>query len=212
MLRSVLIAVVCLAAPVLTHAQAPRTPDIEVFGGLSYLNARGYYEREHFGNVATGVTVNVNKYFGIVADVGLPMVGRSETYHSLVPGSRLFPAFFTTTRETTTTESALFGPRFFLRRERMTLFANGLAGVVRTRTRSEYTFGPVLGLPPEVSSFTYAANRFAYGFGGGIDVNLNRRFAIRIVQADYLRTHMQVTGNELRLQSGVVVRFGKGSH
>jgi|RhiMetdeSRZDD1v2_1073273.scaffolds.fasta_scaffold473875_2 hypothetical protein len=216
MLRSTIVAGLFLLLPVFAQAQTMKAPEIEVFGGLSYLNVKGYNEREHFFNVATGVTVKVNKHFGLVAEGSLPLGGPSESFSSLLPGFRLLPPIVTTSRETTRTSTALFGPRFYLDRGRTTLFAHGLAGVIRTR--SEYKVisgvGPLRGvgiLPLVPSSFAYSVNHFAYGFGGGVDVNLNRRFAIRILQADYLRSQVEVRGNQLRLQSGIVVRFGKGS-
>ena len=81
MLRSAFIAVLLLLSPVLVQAQ--KIPDVEVFGGVSYLNAAGYYEREHFFNAATGVTVKVNRHFGLAAEGSLPMAGPSETSSSV---------------------------------------------------------------------------------------------------------------------------------
>ena len=211
MLRSTLIAAMFLLTPVFVHAQVQKAPDIEVFGGFSYLNAAGYHERKHFFNAATGVTVNINRHFGLFGDVSLPVAGSIER-SSLIDFTLGIPTPVFTSRETTKTTTALFGPRFFLRREKLTLFAHGLAGVVRTRSSSEYSFGSLIGLPTERSSFAYSENHFAYGFGGGIDVNINRQFAIRVLQADYLRTQIEVRGNQLRLQTGVVIRFGEGSH
>ena len=217
MLRLIIVAGLFLLLPVYAQAQTVKAPEIEVFGGLSYLNVKGYYEREHFFNAATGVTVKVNRHFGLVAEGSLPLGGPSESFSSLVPGSRLLPPIVTTSRQTTRTSTGLFGPRFYLDRGRTTLFAHGLAGVIRARSEYKVTSGigfPLRGvgtLPLLPSSFAYSENHFAYGFGGGIDVNLNRRFAIRILQADYLRTQIEARGNQLRLQSGVVVRFGKGS-
>ena len=213
MLRSALIAGLFLVTPVLVEAQVQKAPNIEVFGGFSYLNVTRDHEREHFSTIATGVTVNVNKHFGLVGDVALPVAGPSETFSFEIDPSPLkIPSYVFTSRETTKASTALFGPRFFLRREKMTLFAHGLAGVVRTRFRSETRLGLDVSLPPVPSSFANSTNTFAYGFGGGIDLNVNRRFAIRLMQADYLRARIQAPGNQLRLQSGVVIRFGKGSH
>jgi hypothetical protein len=212
MLRSALIAGLFLFTAGFVQAQVQKAPDIEVFGGLSYLNVAGYYEREHFFNAATGVTVNINRHFGLFGDVSLPVMGRTER-SSLIDFPLGIPTPVFTSRETTKTTTALFGPRFFLRREKMTLFAHGLAGVVRTGTESEYRFGSQTNLAfGPSSSFVYHTNTFAYGFGGGVDLNVNRRFAIRVMQADYIRARIQATGNQLRLQSGVVVRFGKDSH
>ena len=217
MVHRTIIAGLFLLLPVFAMAQSPKAPEIEVFGGLSYLNVNQLYERDHFFNVATGVTVKVNKHFGLVAEGSLPLSGPSENFSSLVLGSRLLPPIVTTSRQTTRTSTALFGPRFFLRRERATLFAHGLAGVIRSR--SEYKVISGIGFPGRnigtlpllPSTFAYSVNHFAYGFGGGIDLNLNRRFAIRMIQADYLRSRVGPTHNQLRLQSGVVIRFGKGS-
>ena len=46
--------------------------------------------------------------------------------------------------------------------------------------------------------------------GGGLDVNVNDRFAIRVVQAEYLRTRFfNETQNKGRIAFGLVFRFGK---
>jgi hypothetical protein len=46
-------------------------------------------------------------------------------------------------------------------------------------------------------------------FGGGIDVNVNKAFAIRLIQADYfMAKHEDVTLNNVNLAFGVVFRLG----
>jgi hypothetical protein len=110
----------------------------------------------------------------------------------------------------------LFGPRFTYRRwERLTPFAEGLVGVADSR----FTAASV-GLTNVVSSTAFAA-----AFGGGVDYTVNRRFAIRVIQADYVVTRFreigvdQTTGmvgftgqrrtqNNLRASVGFVFRFG----
>jgi opacity protein-like surface antigen len=56
-----------------------------------------------------------------------------------------------------------------------------------------------------------SANSFALQIGGGVDVTLSRRFAIRALQADWLRTQFpnDTTGvqNNMRLGAGIVFRF-----
>ena len=50
---------------------------------------------------------------------------------------------------------------------------------------------------------------FAMALGGGVDVKLNDRFAIRAIQADYLRSDVfGGTTNGMRLSFGLVFRFG----
>ena len=64
---------------------------------------------------------------------------------------------------------------------------------------------------PGVSSNASAA--FAANLGGGVDLDINRRFSLRLVEADYLITtfdnNVNNRQNHLRISSGVVVRFGK---
>jgi len=45
------------------------------------------------------------------------------------------------------------------------------------------------GLYPD-GTMKYPANGFAFSTGGGVEVNLNRRVAVRLLQADYLYTHL----------------------
>jgi hypothetical protein len=46
--------------------------------------------------------------------------------------------------------------------------------------------------------------------GGGLDIKVNDRIAIRAVQLDYLRTRFfGETENRGRLAFGIVIRFGK---
>jgi hypothetical protein len=110
----------------------------------------------------------------------------------------------------------LFGPRFTYRRwERLTPFAEGLVGVANSR----FTASSV-GLTNAVSSVAFAG-----AFGGGVDYTVNRWFAIRVIQADYVVTRFreigvdQVTGivgftgqrrtqNNARASAGFVIRFG----
>jgi outer membrane immunogenic protein len=51
----------------------------------------------------------------------------------------------------------------------------------------------------------------ALAAGGGVDLRLNRRFSFRIVQAEYLLTHVPNGAdnlqNQLRLTSGIVLHF-----
>jgi outer membrane immunogenic protein len=56
-----------------------------------------------------------------------------------------------------------------------------------------------------------AGAAFASNIGGGLDLKANRRFAIRLIEADYLLTTVDNSTNNhqnnLRISAGVVVRF-----
>jgi len=101
----------------------------------------------------------------------------------------------------------LFGPRFAMTGGRMTAFAHPLVG-----------FSRLSGAVPQTN--------FIMGFGGGLDIAITRRIAIRVFQADYVRERVgrvpygigpdsttellpPYWRHNLLLQSGVVFRFGR---
>lgn len=53
-----------------------------------------------------------------------------------------------------------------------------------------------------------SANSFALTLGGGVDYKYNDRFAIRLIQVEYLRTHFGGVGqNNARIEAGLVYTF-----
>jgi outer membrane immunogenic protein len=58
-----------------------------------------------------------------------------------------------------------------------------------------------------------AGAAFAANLGGGLDLRANRRFSVRLVEADYLLTTFDNGSNNhqnnLRISAGAVVRFGE---
>ncbi len=86
----------------------------------------------------------------------------------------------------------LFGPRFTARTARATLFAHVLVGGNTLRLAGTST------------------NGFAWAVGGGLDYNAGRHLAIRVIQADYLRTRLSnLWFNDARLGIGLVFKFGE---
>jgi outer membrane immunogenic protein len=67
-------------------------------------------------------------------------------------------------------------------------------------------------LTPGTSGLAGSANGFALAPGGGVDVKLKRKFAVRAVQVDYLLTRINNGVNDhqnnLRIGFGIVYRFG----
>lgn len=101
--------------------------------------------------------------------------------------------------------SYLFGPRYSLTNHaRLAPFAQFLAGGV-------HGFDALF---PNPNGSTATPDAFAFAAGGGLNINVSRRFAIRAVQADYLQTQLPNDAgdrqNHLRLAAGVVFRFGNG--
>jgi hypothetical protein len=56
--------------------------------------------------------------------------------------------------------------------------------------------------------FSLGENSLAAAIGGGLDIRLNDRIAVRAVQADYLMTRFaEYRQNNIRLSAGIVIRF-----
>jgi outer membrane protein OmpA-like peptidoglycan-associated protein len=94
------------------------------------------------------------------------------------------------------------GPRYGFQMGRMRPYVQAMFGVARA---SDSYF-------PTGASYTTSASSFMMKAGGGIDFNLNHRFAVRVVQAQYMRTTLpNGSSNEqkhLDITTGVVIHFG----
>jgi opacity protein-like surface antigen len=132
----------------------------------------------------TSVTGNVNNWLGVVADF-------SGQYGSELDG---------VIRINQDAHSFLFGPRLSRRGKKFTPFAYALFGA--TRFHESATISG--------QKLSAADTGFSSAFGGGLDVNVNDRVAIRAFQIDYFRPNFfGEAHNRGRLAFGVVLRFGK---
>ncbi len=94
-------------------------------------------------------------------------------------------------------QTIAYGPVFSYRKDpKVTPYAEGLLGAVRGSaeylgvSRPEYKFGALL--------------------GGGVDVRLNDRVSLRVVEVDYLMTRFSAaTQDNIRISAGFVFRFGQ---
>ena len=173
-----------------------------IFAGYSYLrdNNIGLSGWEGQG------TFNFNRYLGVTADLNGA---------SLTPFSFSVLGFSAGTYQHL--RSYLFGPTVTANLGRSTIFAHALFGEARSSSGAGVGI-PIIG---GISTGLTSANAFAMAFGGGIDVGVTRYFAIRAIQADYLRTQFSATdalttglssslGNRqgsFRYSTGIVFRF-----
>jgi peptidoglycan-associated lipoprotein len=146
----------------------------------------GYsYAGGNFHGWNASITGNVNKWFGLTADFSGHYGGEFDE-----------DGF----DERQRVHSYLFGARFAARKKRVMPFAHALVGASTLKT--ELTgFG---------QRFFFSDTGFALVLGGGLDIKVNDRIAIRAFQLDYLRaTFFGEAENRGRLAFGVVFRFGK---
>ena len=134
---------------------------------------------------------------------GLGIAARVEGLHAGHP----------TTAEPLSLVTAVFGPRYTIetRSHRYAIFGEGLAGISNGfHSLFSEGSGPIGSVNAGTTS---SSNAMAVDVGGGFDVRLNHRFAIRAVRASYLRTQFPNTTtnvqNSLSLSAGLVMRFGK---
>ena len=128
-----------------------------------------------------GVAYLLNEHFAIAGDVAVVTAGN-------VLGSG----------QSLTLISYQAGPRFYLPVRRVTPFGEVLVGGVHAVNPAFGGSGP-------------SANAFAATVGGGVDLRVNRTFALRLLEADYFVTTFSNGVNDhqnsLRLSAGVVIGF-----
>jgi outer membrane protein OmpA-like peptidoglycan-associated protein len=185
---------------------------VELFLGYSYWRAVPDSSGNRIFSMhggSTSLAYNLNNHIGLVFDFG---GFRADSLQFNSPGegfgsSRVVDAdgnVFT----------FLFGPRVsFRNRGRLTPFLQILGGAARA---SEVTLNGCTATIPACRPLAQET-AFAMTAGGGLDLRVNHRVALRLFQAEYLLTRFQdptsLTGdtgwqNDVRLSTGIVFRFG----
>lgn len=206
------------------------TPKVQVFGGysLSYmdnggLSAQALYTglrqstsafavESNFHGWDAQAQYNVNHWLGFAADVsgrsGTPLVSSRLGNLSGLPNA--------------TGYSFLGGPvATFRNKSRLTPFVHALFGV----DRSSLSASTITGLASPVSTLATTYTDVAAALGGGLDVKISQRFALRLPQVDDLYTTRNLNKfydsafnnglfeglstheHNLRISAGIVVRF-----
>jgi len=95
------------------------------------------------------------------------------------------------------TQSITFGPVFTYRKNKTVVpFGHIMLGAARGS--------------PQYLNISQSEWRFATYAGGGVDVNVNSRIAVRLIQADYLMTRFSdIRQDNFRFSAGVVFKLGK---
>ena len=173
-------ALLALAAP--AYAQLGAPPKFEVFGGYSLLPADSQdFPRATSHGVQGGAQWNLSRWFGVFGEAAV----QKSTARDL---GRSFAGLIA---KTTVTEY-LWGPRLTWRGERANVFGHGL-------------FGLCIGNAGEGFE-GFSDNGPTFGFGGGVDVAVTRRVAIR-GQFDLIGSFADIVEGNSRFMLGGVFRF-----
>jgi opacity protein-like surface antigen len=146
----------------------------------------GYsYVGGNFHGWNASVAGNVNRWFGLVGDF--------SDHRGGFDGDQFM--------ERQKINSFLFGPRFSLRKhKRVTPFVHALVGPTRVSVRAT----------ENGETFSASDTSFSVFVGGGVDIKVSDRVAIRAIQIEYGRAHLfDESQSRGRLSVGVVFRFGK---
>jgi opacity protein-like surface antigen len=189
-------------------AVAQETPKFELFAGYSLLNETKILsnDRPNLNGWNLSLAGNLNHWFGIEGDFsghyGRPDATLVAPICGFFPGASCIPAVvITKTRLSLKQHNFLFGPKLSFRRSRVTPFVHALFGGAHISLDVEN----LASLPVVGESFS--DDSFAMAFGGGLDLSLTPRVALR-VQPDYLQTSfLGQTQHDLRISTGMTFRF-----
>ena len=181
-----------------SFAQEVIYPKAEVFGGFSISSSSisstdpttGLTAslRESFMGWQGSVNGNLTHHLAIVGDFG----GQYKTIAGIPMNSYQF----------------LFGPRIVFRAPRITPFVHAMFGGVKEGVGSFSFTDPLSGVT--ISTPSISSTGLGLAMGGGLDVNLNDRLAVRVPQFDWTPMHVGGvwTSNVIRIGIGLVVKTG----
>jgi hypothetical protein len=169
-----------ISCPLVSAQSASKLPEVDVFGGYSYLR----FDAKPLGFADS---LNLN---GANVSVSMPDLYQGLGAAIDISGHR-----------TTQMEEFNFmiGPQYTFEWKGIRLYGHGLYGRARDRLRQP---GTTVVEPSSLSR--------AIAFGGGVDVPFKGRFWVRVIQADYLITdEFGSSQHNVRLSTGLIYRFGK---
>lgn len=191
-------------------AQAQDTPVVEIFAGYSFDRAALHIQVPGGANVGpahgnfygwnASLTVNPHSRLGLMIDAS-GLYGRVSSFNIIELPPPCAPCSQPFNNTIHRMYTFALGPQVSIRRQKVTLFAHGLVGGAQTTEDV-----------PSPDTFTQTRRQTDFSVavigGGGADIAISQRFALRI-QPDYLRTHpVSGTHNGFRLSIGIVVRLG----
>ncbi len=180
-----------------TPSFAQNTHAWEFFGGYSLQrsNVREFYKSTPIIYSSRYVNENLNGWtFSVTENMNRRKVGGTleVSGHYKTPVLQGVPS-----RQRI--HSLMYGPRFSLKKAGgVRPFAHVLVGIAHAEVRVTPT-------GPHFSDFAFAA-----AAGGGVDVSLGRKFAVRAFEADYFRANvLNAKPNAFRASAGIVYYPGK---
>lgn len=162
-----------------------------------------FRDRESFNGFNVSGVYNLNRYFGVKADVSGTYNSRRQTFTADAGGTPFTASF----KDDSSLYNFLGGVQVKdnSKSGRFKPFAHALVGAGHARTKiSDFTCSPtVICAAVVVPDEKFSDTGFAGAFGGGLDIRLNDKIQIRAFQADY--NPVRISGN-----TSHNARFGAG--
>jgi hypothetical protein len=217
MRRMIFLAIGLFLFSIPSFAQEVIYPKAEVFGGFSMSSIPGVTNfnpttglptlvRKSLMGWQASANYNLTHHLGIVGDFG--------GQYGSIPGVTVLGV--TIPGYSMNTYQFLFGPQVVFRGSRVTPFAHAMFGGIREGIGSTtVTVAGVSVTTPGVSS-----TGLGMGIGGGLDINISDRLALRVPQFDWTPRHIPGTTvlgvtvpgtwatGQIRFGIGVVIKAG----
>jgi hypothetical protein len=207
MRKVLLLAIVLATTSMVAHAQD--LPKYEF--GVTYnvfVADIDVLDNETMHGYGLSFQANVNRWFAVVAEW-------TAAHGASGPVTVLNPDPLTIPEVDLRNQTFLGGPRVTWRPGRFTVFGHTLVGMGNSKVENEAT------------GFRTGNGEFAMAYGGGVDVYLGKKIALRLAQFDYVPIHTDIntrlvgrdgvgtvgdtsTGwqHNTRFQTGILFRFG----
>jgi hypothetical protein len=187
------------------QAQAQRCEAAVNYSLIVYNPAKSLTGDRNLNGGGGSFAWNLGEYLALKAELQ-GYATTTLTYHvPAIPGVVPRPGTFSTQANMFT---YLFGPQFSIATGRTRIFGEALFGGAYTNAYAD------LFKAAGITSLSAENNGFAMAFGGGVDVRIGKRTALRPMQFDYLMTRYEWkpiginNQSNFRYQAGVVFAFG----
>jgi len=199
--RFIFSAMLVVACTAVGFAQSDEYKKIEVYGGYSHNrvdDGGAFSDRAGFNGFNTSVTGNITKYVGLKFDLSGHY--NKQTIPLFAPTSQLkFDSslynFLGGVQLKDNASEGTFKP-----------YAHALVGAAHTRNKGTFSGACAAIVPTPCPNFDFSDTGLAGALGGGLDIRLNSRFDIRVIQADYNPTRINdITRHNFRIGAGIVI-------
>jgi hypothetical protein len=208
--RLILLATLILACASVGFAQSSDYNKVEFYGGYSHNRVDTgiddsepelsdiVNEREGFNGFNASITGNVTRYVGLKLDVAGHFKNKRFPFGNTTGGIDIDSSVFNVLGGVQLKDNANEGS--------VKPFAHALVGAARARNKVTFSGGCIAIVPSPCQNFTDTDTGLAGVIGGGIDIRLNDKIAIRAVQFDYNPTRVfDATQHNFRIGAGIVI-------